>query len=185
MTTTNRPAARRIAPAPAMPGGRFRLSPRMRKVVLVVHLAAAGAWLGLDLALGSLVLSALLSADDIGAGAAAASLAAIATWPLVVVGVVTLASGVVLGLGTRFGLVRYWWVLAKLAINVVLVTLVVVVLSPGVSRLGSTAREALASGAPTEVTAGLLFPPIVSSTAVIVAITVAVFKPWGRVGARR
>jgi hypothetical protein len=31
------------------------------------------------------------------------------------------------------------------------------------------------------VTANLLFPPIVSSTAVIVAMTLSVFKPWGRV----
>ena len=57
------------------------------------------------------------------------------TWPLVIVGLVTLASGVLLGLGTKYGLVRYRWVLVKLVVNVVLVTLVVLVLWPGLTTL--------------------------------------------------
>ena len=109
---------------------RLRLSTRARKLVLLVHIAAAGAWLGLDLVLGFLVVTALASADVTGAGAAAASIAAFATWPLAAVGLVTLASGLLLGLATKYGLVRYWWVLVKLVINVVLVVLVVLVLSP-------------------------------------------------------
>jgi hypothetical protein len=42
----------------------------------------------------------------------------------------TLTSGVLLGLGTKYGLVRYWWVLVKLVINVVLVALVLILLWP-------------------------------------------------------
>ena len=57
---------------------RLRLSTRMRKLVLLVHIAAAGAWLGLDLVLGILVVTALSSADVTSAAAAAASLAAFA-----------------------------------------------------------------------------------------------------------
>jgi hypothetical protein len=159
---------------------RLRLSTRTRKLVLLVHIAAAGAWLGLDLVLGILVVTALASADVTSAGAAAASLAAFATWPLAIVGLVTLASGLLLGLATKYGLVRYWWVLVKLVINVVLVVLVLLVLSPGVTALGEAGRAALAEGAAPPVTANLLFPPIVSSTAVIVAMTLSVFKPWGR-----
>ena len=56
-----------------------------------------------------------------------------ATWPLVWSGSSTLASGVLLGLGTKYGLVRYRWVLVKLVVNVVLVTLVVLVLWPGMT----------------------------------------------------
>ena len=68
--------------------------------------------------------------DVTSAAAAAASIAAFATWPLALVGLVTLASGLLLGLATKYGLVRYRWVLVKLVINVVLVTLVVLVLDP-------------------------------------------------------
>ncbi|WP_448809032.1 hypothetical protein [Agromyces bauzanensis] len=159
---------------------RLPLSPRVRKLVLLVHIAAAGVWLGLDLVLGILVFTAL-GADPTGAGAAAASLAAVATWPIVVVGVVTLVSGILLGLGSKYGLVRYWWVLVKLVINIVLVTLVVLVLWPGLASLGEAGRAALASGDSPVVGATLVFPPVVSSTVVIVAMTLSVFKPWGRV----
>ncbi|WP_448003514.1 hypothetical protein [Agromyces bauzanensis] len=159
---------------------RLRLPTRVRKLVLLTHIAAAGVWLGIDLVMGILVLTAL-GADPTGAGAAAASLAAVATWPLVVVGVVTLVSGVLLGLGSKYGLVRYWWVLVKLVINIVLVTLVVLVLWPGMASLGVAGRTALASGDSPVVGAMLVFPPVVSSTAVVVAMTLSVFKPWSRV----
>ena len=51
---------------------------------------------GFDLVLGILVLTAF-GADSTAAGAAAASIAAFATWPLAAVGLVTLATGVLLG----------------------------------------------------------------------------------------
>lgn len=187
MTTTTRtplPAERRVRAERTIHAERtirLRLSTRTRKLVLLVHIAAAGAWLGLDLVLGILVVTALVSPDVTGAAAAAASLAAFATWPLAVVGLVTLASGLLLGLATKYGLVRYWWVIVKLVINVVLVVLVVLVLSPGVTALGEAGRAALTEGAAAPVTGALLFPPIVSSTAVIIAMTLSVFTPWGRV----
>jgi hypothetical protein len=174
ITTRTPPRARTDARVIRMP-----LSTRTRKLLLLVHIAGAGVWLGLDLALGILVATTL-TADATGAGAAAASLATIATWPLVIVGLVTLVSGVLLGLGTKYGLVRYRWVLVKLVVNVVLVTLVVLVLWPGLTSLGDAGRAALADGAAPTVTATLVFPPVVSSTALVVAMTLSVFKPWGR-----
>ena len=176
MTTTMQPTIRG-AEARVI---RLPLSTRTRKLVLLVHIAAAGVWLGFDLVLGILVLAAF-GADSTAAGAAAASIAAFATWPLAAVGLVTLISGVLLGLGTKYGLVRYWWVLVKLVINVVLVTLVILVLAPGVTAVGDAGRAALVDGASPTVAATLVFPPLVSSTAVIVAMTLSVFKPWKRV----
>ncbi|CAL9352947.1 MULTISPECIES: hypothetical protein [Nocardiopsis] len=160
---------------------RRRLGARTRKTVLLVHIAAAGSWLGLDLVLGVLVVTALLGGDD---ASVAVALAAFATWPLVAVGTLTLLSGIVLGWGTRYGLVRYWWVLLKLAANVVLLTLVALLLSPEVTALAERARTALAEEAPFAVGAQLLFPPLVSTTAVAAAMALSVFKPWGRVRGR-
>src|SRR5688572_33463524 len=75
----------------SVPGqARIRLSPRTRKVVLITHIASSGAWLGLDLALGVLVLTAF-TAEAQPAAAAAASIASLTTWPLITVGLLTLA----------------------------------------------------------------------------------------------
>ena len=176
-TTPARPASR---PPTNARGIRLPLSPRTRRLVLLVHIAAAGTWLGFDLVLGILVLTAF-TGDATGAGAAAASLATVATWPILIAGLVTLTSGILVGLGTKYGLVRYWWVLVKLVINVVLLALVLILLWPGVTAVGEVGRAALDSGSAPTMPATIVFPPIVSSTVVVVAMTIAVFKPWGRV----
>ncbi len=160
---------------------RWRLSPPTRKALLLIHIAAAGAWLGMDLVLGILVVTAF-TAPATPAAAAAVSIAAFTTWPLAGVGLITLATGIVLGLGSKYGLTRYWWVLVKLALNIVLVGLVLVLLAPGVSELRDIGLNTLGSGATDDpaVPVTMMFPPIVSSTAVIAAMTLSVFKPWGR-----
>jgi hypothetical protein len=185
-TTTERPARTEATGRRPLPPAsvRMRLSPRTRKLLLLTHIAAAGAWLGIDLVLGVLVFTAFTE-TAVQSAVAAASLASFATWPLITVGLVTLVTGVLLGLGSKYGLVRYWWVLAKLVLNVVLVTLVVLVLAPGTTALAGTALDSLAAGTAPSLPSTLVFPPIVSSTAVIIAMALAVFKPWGRVGARR
>jgi len=69
----------------------------------------------------------------------------------------------------------------KLVLNIVLTALVLVALRPAVSE-ANTYGEALAAGQPTDAAiSDLIFPPIVSSLALVAATTLAVFKPWGRI----
>ena len=109
-----------------------------------------------------------------------------AVWPLLGAGVLTLVSGVVLGLGTRYGLVRYRWVAVKLVVNVILVTLVVFALRPGIGD-ATAYGEALAAGLPADssTVSQLAFPPIVSTAALLFATILGVYKPWGRLRGRR
>jgi hypothetical protein len=163
---------------------RWRLGARMRKGFLVVHIASAGAWIGIDVVMGILVFTALLADDDTRALCYRA-LELFAVWPLLTTGLVCLASGLVLGLGTKWGLIRYWWVPIKLALNVVLVVLVLVALRPGVVEMAEQGRRFMA-GEPASLAVGdLIFPPIVSTSALLVATVLAVFKPWGRIRKRQ
>jgi hypothetical protein len=162
----------------------WRLGARSRKGVLVVHIASAGAWIGIDVVMGVLVFTALLTDDDVTRALCYRALELFAVWPLIVTGLVCLASGVVLGLGTKWGLVRYWWVAIKLALNVVLVLLVAFALRPGVIEMAEQGRL-FAAGEPASLAVGgLIFPPIVSTSALLVATVLAVFKPWGRIRKR-
>jgi hypothetical protein len=158
----------------------WRLAPRVRKLTLVLHIAASGAWLGFDLVLGVLVVSAIFATDSQTALVSLAVLAAFVPGPLIVVGLLSLATGVLLGLGSKYGLVRYWWVLVKLVLNLVLLTLTVVLLGPEVQELSGAAREALGTEAAAPDVGNLIFPPVVSSTALVLAMVLSVFKPWGR-----
>jgi hypothetical protein len=122
----------------------------------------------MDVVMGLLVWAAL--AEPAMAVTYYQGLAQFAVWPLLVTGVLCLVSGVVLGVGSKYGLVRYWWVAVKLGLTVVLCVLVLFSLGPGVL--------AAAAGHP----GGEMFmPPIVSTIALLFATIISVVKPWGRV----
>jgi hypothetical protein len=161
-----------------------RLGARTRKVTLVVHLVSVGAWIGIEVMVAVLVGVGWFADDPVQRGTAYQAIGWFVVWPMLTSGLVCLASGVVLGLGSKWGLVRYWWVLVKLVLNVVLSALVLVALRPGMPDVVEHGR-ALSAGAASDIDVSFLFyPPTVSLTALVLATTLAVFKPWGRVRRR-
>ncbi|MPY92633.1 MAG: hypothetical protein GEV08_06045 [Acidimicrobiia bacterium] len=149
--------------------------------MLTVHILGAGAWVGIDVVLGVLVFTAVFTGSTRTEALCYQALELFAVWPLLTAGLVTLVSGVVLGLGTNYGLVKYWWVAVKLALNLLLVTLVAFALRPGVAE-AARHGEALAAGGPSDASVSdMVFPPIVSTVALVAATILAVYKPWGRI----
>jgi hypothetical protein len=47
----------------------------------------------------------------------------VTVWPMFIAAMLSLVTGLILGLGSRYGLVRYWWVAIKLTLNLILSTL--------------------------------------------------------------
>jgi len=173
-----------MAQAVGQPTVRWRLGATARKTILLVHIASAGAWLGIDVVMAVLVFTALGSDDDGTKALAFRALELVAVGPLLATGVLSLLTGALLGLGSRYGLVRYWWVAVKLTLNLLLTGLVLVALAPEVAAHAEAARR-FAAGEPASLAVGqLIFPPIVSPTALLVAMTLAIFKPWGRIRGR-
>ncbi|UYM07601.1 hypothetical protein [Solicola gregarius] len=154
---------------------------RLRKTVLVTHIVSAAAWIGIDVVVALLTVTSFLTDDAQTQAVAYRALGLVAVWPMLVAGLACLTSGLLLGLGTKYGLLRYWWVAIKLCLNVVLTTLVLVALRPGVDDLAEYGRATLAgeSAAPVD-TSQMAFPPAVSLTALTIAVVLSVFKPWGR-----
>ncbi|GAA4432287.1 hypothetical protein GCM10023169_37890 [Georgenia halophila] len=162
-----------------------RLGKRSRRAVLITHIAAAGSWLGMDVVMGALVLTAATTESLQTRAVAFRALEMFALVPLVTVALLTLISGVLLGLGSKYGVLRYWWVATKLVLTLVLTTLTVVALRPGVVDAADRGGDFLAGGAPDLAVGQLIFPPIVSTTAVLAAMVLSVVKPWGRTGRNR
>jgi hypothetical protein len=162
----------------------WRLGGRARKTVLLLHIIAAGAWFGLHVAMAVLVFTA------IGIDSAAVrvytlqSLTLITVWPMFSAAMLSLITGTLLGLGSKYGLLRYWWVAIKLGLNLILATLVVTALRGEVANAASLGAQ-LAGGADVEWNfTNMIYPPIVSPTALTIAFLLAVFKPWGRIRRR-
>jgi uncharacterized membrane protein len=148
--------------------------------VLTLHIVGAGAWIGIDVVLGVMVFTAMLTASTETEALSYRVLELFAVWPLIAAGVVTLVSGVLLGLGTKYGLIRYWWVAVKLVLNVVLVGLVIFALRPGLAEAAAYGEQLAGGGTAQADVSTLAFPPVVSGIGLVTATVLSVFKPWGR-----
>ena len=162
----------------------WRLGRVGRKAALLVHVVSGGVWIGVDVIVAVLVLTGRFADSPSTRGLAYRALASFVVWPMLTAGLVCLASGLLLGLGSKYGLVRYWWVLVKLVLNVLLCTLVLVALQPGMDEVAAYG-VALESGGTADLdVANLYFPPLVSLCTLAFASWLGVFKPWGRVRER-
>jgi hypothetical protein len=164
----------------------FQLTRRRRQAVLVAHIVSAVGWIGVDLALLPLVITGLTTDDGVTAAAAYRAIAILVPVTVPFLSVLIVGTGLVLGLGTKWGLVRYWWVTVKLATAVLLTVLVFVALLPGVMALevtdATTGDEVRAAF---DDPAMFLYPPVVSGMMLTAAVVLSVVKPGRRRGAAR
>ena len=160
----------------------WRLTPTARKAVLVLHIVMGIGWMGVDIALLVLLITARTTDDAtlVASGFNAIRMIVPVAVPPLSLGI--LATGLLSGWGTSWGLLRYWWVLVKLVLSLVMTVLVFVSLVPAVTSitlLSTTTMDAdvvrASLGAlPTQ----LMFPPVVSFLMLGVATVLSIFKPW-------
>jgi hypothetical protein len=115
-------------------------------VLLLLHLVFAGAWLGMHVVLGVLVCTLFVSDDPRVISVSYRALVLFAIWPLLSVALLCLLSGLALGMVTKYGVLRYRWVVVKLALNVVLAVLIAFAL-PGGLEAAALAGQRIAEGA--------------------------------------
>ena len=154
------------------------MPPAVRKAVLAVHLVASIGWIGAVAAYLVLDLTVATSEDPSTVRGAWIAMGAIVAVAIVPLALASLLTGVVMSLGTRWGLVRHWWVLISLALTVFAV--VVLLLEVGVV----TDAASLAASASTSESRVLALPPTlphsVGGLLVLVLIHVLnVYKPQG------
>jgi hypothetical protein len=156
-----------------------RLSRRARTWWLVAHVGTTGAWLGAA-ATGIVMNVTAMGTDD---AALRASLYAFKhTYDLGVIIPVVLASiitGLVLSFGTKWGLIRHWWVLAKFVISLGIVSFAGSVESVWVLEVtDATRRNPDAELGGTDV--ALVTTAAAFTILLWAAMVLSIAKPWGR-----
>jgi hypothetical protein len=162
------------------------MSPGVRKVALTAHVIASVGWLGAVAGFLALAVSALVTEDAHTARAAYLGMEMIGWFALVPLSIASLITGLVQGLGTRWGLLRHHWVVIKLAITVV-ATAVLLMYMQTLGHLADLAADRTSS--PAELLVWASSPVLHAGAALLlllVATVLAVFKPAGttRYGAR-
>lgn len=94
------------------------MGPWVRKFALTAHVAASVGWLGAVASFLVLAVVSLVSDDAELVRGAYLTVEVTGWYVLVPLSLASLLTGLVQSLGTRWGLFRHYWVLAKLLINV-------------------------------------------------------------------
>jgi hypothetical protein len=158
------------------------LSARWRKAGLVAHVAGSVGWLGAVVASVVLGIVGMTSADADVVRAVYLVLEPLGWYALVPFSVFSLGTGLVQALGTRWGLLRHYWVLAKLAMNL-FASGVLLLYMQTLTFLADTARTLAADG---DVSALRTPSPLVHAAAavalLVTALVLSVYKPRGLTG---
>src|ERR671931_1101198 len=152
------------------------MAPGLRKIVLTVHLTSSLGWIGAVVASLALGLAAVTSRDAQTVRAAWTAMELTGWWAIVPLAIAALLTGLVMSLGTHWGLFRHYWVLISLALTV-LCAVVLVLHMPSVSALANIARTA--EGADLRALGGDLSHPGVGLLLLLAIAVLNVYKPAG------
>ncbi|WP_103508839.1 DUF2269 domain-containing protein [Streptomyces sp. SM13] len=141
----------------------------VRRGVLVAHVAVSVSWLGLTVGLLTLGLTAFLTGDPATASAATRAMKVFGDWLVVPVALLSLVSGLVLALGTPWGLARHRWVWIKFWLTLITTGLSLFSLRPGID----------AAVADEVVDIHLVIAPSVATATYLFITAISVLKPWG------
>ena len=117
------------------------MTPGLRKFVLTVHLTFSVGFIGAAIAYLGLGVSAMTSEDTQTVRAAWIAMELTGWYVIVPLALAALVTGLVMSLGTPWGLFRHYWVLITLVLTI-FATVISLLHMPTVSSLANVAREA-------------------------------------------
>ena len=152
---------------------------RGRRLALTTHVGASVGWLGAVASSFALAVAGVVSDEPETVRSAYLNLELLGWYVLVPFSFASLLSGLVSSLGTSWGLFRHYWVLAKLAINVV----ASVVLLVYMESLGYLAGLAAESSSTVELALVRSSSPVLHAGGALLLLVVAtvlgLYKPRG------
>ena len=155
------------------------MTPRLRKFALTAHVTFSVGWLGTVAGFLALAIAALTSRDVQTVRGSYIAMELTGWYVIVPFCLVSLVTGLVLSLGTPWGLFRYYWVLVKFLITVVS-AVILLGFTQTLGALGQLASDATLSMAELR---DLNQSPALHSggglLVLLVATALAVYKPWG------
>lgn len=152
------------------------MAPSVRKFALTTHVVCSVGWLGAVVVFLVLSIAAMTSQNGETVRAAYIAMESIGLFVLVPFSIASLVTGLIQALGSKWGLVRHYWVLAKLLINVIASVILL---------LYTRTLASLADVAAADADLGVLRSPspVLHSVAALVlllaAAALSVYKPRG------
>lgn len=151
----------------------------LRHAALAAHVACSVGWLGAIAAFLALAIAGLGQGDAQLARAAYRSMDLVVWSVIVPLSAASLSTGLLQALGTRWGLFRHYWVVAKLLLTLAL-TIALLVHTEPIGYMAGAAAEGPVAGAEFRHFRWQLVGDAGVALLVLVGVTViSIFKPWG------
>jgi hypothetical protein len=155
------------------------MAPGARRLALVAHVGSSVGWLGAVVTSLAIGVAGLVSGDGETVRAAYLLLAPIGWYALLPLSVASLLTGLIQSLGTTWGLLRHYWVVAKLLLNLI-ATGVLLLYTRTLRYLADLASAAVS---PAQVEQLRDPSPVVHAVAAVllllVALVLSIYKPRG------
>ena len=155
------------------------MRPSYRRLALTVHVTCSVGWLGAVAAFLVLSVVGFTSREPLVVMAAYVAMEPLTWFVLVPLAIASLLTGLVSSLGSRWGLVRYHWVLAKLLLTVVAVAVLLLKVRPIGTVADAAATPVFSDDAFRQLRLSLLVHSIGGLFILLFTTALGVLKPWG------
>jgi hypothetical protein len=154
------------------------MSPSLRKFALATHLTLSVGWIGAVAAYLALDMAAATSEDAQVLRAAYLMMESIAGYVIVPLAFASLLTGLVMSLGTSWGLFRHYWVLISFLLTLIATT-VLLVETRVISTLAEMAADPTTSSEDLRAMPSTLVHSVGGTVVLLVILVLNVYKPQG------
>jgi len=154
------------------------MTPRLRKFALTTHVICSVGWLGAVASYIALDVAAATGQDAQTLRAAYLAMELIARYVIVPLALASLLTGLVMSLGTRWGLFRHYWVLISLLLTI-FATIVLMAETRTISYFADRAADPTTSGDELRAMGNTLVHSIGGTVVLLVILVLNMYKPRG------
>ena len=154
------------------------MAPRLRKFALAAHIALSVGWIGAVAGYIALDVAAATGRDAETLRACYLAMGLIAWYVIVPLALAALVSGLVMSLGTRWGLFRHNWVLISLLLTII-ATVVLLVETQTIGYFANVAADPRTSDDDLRALGNTLVHSVGGTVVLLVILVLNVYKPRG------
>ncbi|MDQ3692450.1 MAG: DUF2269 domain-containing protein [Chloroflexota bacterium] len=154
------------------------MTPRLRKFALAAHITLAVGWFGAVAGYLALDVAAATSQNAQMLRAAYLAMELIAWYVIVPLAFTSLLSGLVMSVGTKWGLFRHYWVLISLLLTII-ATVVLLVETQSISYFADIAANPTTSGDDLRALGSTLVHSVGGTVVLLAILALNVYKPRG------
>lgn len=156
------------------------MPPRLSKLMLTSHITFSVGWLGAVVVFLALAITGLKTQDLQVARAAYIAMELSALYVIVPFCIASLITGIIQSVGTKWGLVKHYWVIAKLFLTVAATILLLLHMKPIRLMAGLASNTSFTYSSEVGLRMQMIADAGAAILVLLIVTALSVYKPWGR-----